>query len=195
MENFQIQYQWRNAGGYNFGQPFTPNFRRDFSRPAIYMWRVIKNAGEQKEPIYIGETENLVRRIQCVMAPGAKVKETNTNYRLNKLFKGYVESGRTVALDLADIQEFQINGHWYGGEMLSDPFKRRALEHIILVETANTPRFELLNVLMDDHAMARAAVLSLPPNKIREIARKYAPDFMNKSLLTPKAPIEPKSGW
>ena len=139
---------------------------------------MIRAPGEQKEPIYIGEAEDLVRRIQRVITPGKKASETNTNYRLNKLFTSYVASGRTVVLDIADIQEFEINGQRYGGDTLGDRFKRRALENIILVDAAKDFHFELLNIVIDPLEKQRAILSTLPPNKIREIVRKYAPDAL-----------------
>jgi hypothetical protein len=138
-------------------------------------------AGEQKEPIYIGEAEDLVRRIQRVITPGKKASETNTNYRLNKLFAGRVESGRTVVLDIAVIQEFEINGQRYGGDTLGDRFKRRALENILLVDAAKDSHYELLNIVIDPVEKARAVLSTMPPNAIREIAKKYAPASLKET--------------
>lgn len=181
MDSCQVHYQWRAGGGYNFGQCFTPDFRNVYCRPAVYRWRLMGNAGEQKEPIYIGEAEDLVRRIQQVITPGKKAIETNTNFRLNKLFTGYVANGRTVVLDIADIQEFEINGQRYGGDTLGDRFKRRALENIILVDAAKDFHFELLSIVIDPVEKARAVLSTLPPNVIREIAKKYRPDLLKET--------------
>jgi len=79
MDSFQIHYQWRAGGGCNFGQRFTLDFRRAYCRPAVYRWRLLRNPGEQKEPIYIGEAEDVVRRIQRVVTPGKKA----TSYLIN----------------------------------------------------------------------------------------------------------------
>jgi hypothetical protein len=142
---------------------------------------LIRVAGEQKEPIYIGEAENVVSRIQRVITPAKKAPESNTNLRLNKLFTSYVAGGRMVALDIADIQEFEINGKRYGGDTLGDRFKRRALENIILVDAAKDSQYELLNIVIDPVEKAREVLATLPPNVIREIVKKYAPDALKKT--------------
>jgi hypothetical protein len=185
MEAFRVNYQWRTAvvkdsGAYCFPQRFTPDFRQTYSHAAVYRWRLMRISGEQKEPIYIGEAEDVVRRIQRVIAPAKKEKPGDTNYRLNRIFKDYAATGRTVVLDIADIEPFEINGHSYGRGTLGDRFKRRALENLLLVDAVEDCRYELLNIAVDPVEKVRAAIAMLPPNVIREIAKKYAPESLGK---------------
>jgi hypothetical protein len=178
MDSFQIHYQWRAAGDYCFPKRFDADFRRSYCHAAVYRWRLVRITGEHKEPVYIGEAENLVRRIQRVLTPAKKARDSNTSFRLNKIFAGYVAEGRSVVLDFADIQDFELNGQRYGRDTLGDRFKRRALENVLLVDAAKDPQFELLNVVIDPIEKVREFLSTLPPNGLRDIAKKYSPDSL-----------------
>lgn len=175
MDSFRFTYQWRTAVPYRFPERFTPAFRQAYSRSGVYRWRVLRIAGEEKEPVYIGEAENIVRRMQRVVTPAKKERAGDTSYRLNKIFKDFVAKDRTVVLDIADIDQFELNGQRYGGDTLGDRFKRRALENILLVDAVNDSHVELLNILIDPVEKVRVWLATLPPNQVREIFEKYGP--------------------
>jgi hypothetical protein len=174
MDSFNIHCQWRTAvtvqgSAYNFPHRFTHEFRDKYRRPAIYRWRVLKNAGETKEPIYIGECEDLVQRMQRVLTPAKNSKSTNA--RVGAILHEFAAAGRYVVIDVADITRFELNGHIYGQDTIGDRFKRRALEQILLVDAANDFHFELLNVVVDSVEKMRAEVASLPPSKLKAILK------------------------
>ena len=49
---------------YNFPQKFTRLMKDEYSLPAVYRWKVLRTQAEgSKECIYIGEGEDLLRRM------------------------------------------------------------------------------------------------------------------------------------
>lgn len=136
----------------------------------------MQNEGDVTEPVYIGQAEDLVRRIQRVLTPPRATKNGNTNQRLNKIFSDFVRNGRRVVLDYADIDPFEVNGVRFGRDTLSDSFKRCALENVILALEAPNPHYELLNAVLEPVEKSLQALQAvLPAYKVREIVRKYIP--------------------
>lgn len=174
--------QWRtvvteeNGQAYIFPQKFTHYLRDKYAIPAVYRWRVLSVPGEPREPIYIGEGDNLVRRIQRVLTPPKSGKNTNTNRRLHDLFAKYAAGKRTIVVDVADVQTFELNGIRFGNETLADRFKRRALENILLVlAQQEETKCELLNVVFDpvEQAILKAAkLMKTHPDIMRAALRK-----------------------
>jgi hypothetical protein len=68
-----------NGDAYNFPDKFSSYFRGKCSAPTVYRWRVLKNQPGDKEPICIGEAEELPRRIQRVRTSSKSAKDTDTN--------------------------------------------------------------------------------------------------------------------
>src|SRR2546422_7016088 len=105
MSQIAISCTWRtavceNSEAYYFPDKFTRHFKEKYSNPGVYRWRVVRSSGEPKETVYIGEAENIVRRIQRVLTPSRKPKKGDTNSRLNKIFLDRVAAGKRVVLDI-----------------------------------------------------------------------------------------------
>lgn len=179
MSQLAINHQWRTvvtAGGpYYFPARFTADFRQTFCRPAVYRWRVMQNEGDTTESIYIGEAEDLVRRIQRVITPPQTAKGGNTNKRLNKIFTDFIRAGRKVVLDVAEIEPFELNGIRFGRDTIGERFKRCALENILLVFAAANPHYKLLNAVLDPPGKSLEVLQALPAYKLRELVQRYKP--------------------
>ncbi len=182
MGGFDISFQWRsavvqeNGNAYNFPDKFTRFFREKYSVPAVYRWRVLKNQPGDREAIYIGEAEQLPRRVQRVRTPSKAAKDTGTNKRLHQIFQQFLSRGRTIVVDVADIDSFEVNGVRFGLDTMGDPFKRRAMENILLALAQKSGEFEILNVVVDPIEEAREKLLRLPPHKLRELMKVYGLD-------------------
>lgn len=181
MSGFTNHVQWRSAlaredQAYCFPDKFTRDFREKYSISAVYRWRVMRIEGEVKEAIYIGEAEDLVRRIQRVRTPSRKAKAGNTNKRLHKIFREYLRAGRKIVLDIADIESYEINGISFGCDTIDDRFQRRAIENILLAIAQASNEFELLNIIVDRVEKARRTLAKLPPHVVREVIRRYGLD-------------------
>jgi hypothetical protein len=181
MGGLNISVQWRTAVGsremYCFPAKLTPEFRDLYAVPAVYRWRVMRNParwpGEQREKIYVGEAEELTRRMQWVLTPFRAAKPSDTSTRLNQIFTKLALEGRTIVIDVADIEPFEIDGIRFDKRDLGDRFKRRMLEAIFCVEAQASTNFELLNATVDPLDLDREALNRLTPHQVRETVKRY----------------------
>src|SRR6266852_3711337 len=113
MGGLNIFVQWRTAhqeggdGTYYFPNVLSRRFREEYAFPAVYRWRAMRQSGE-KEKIYIGEAEELARRMRWVLTPHSSAKASDTNKRLNQIFTKLVSEGKKIVIDVADITPFEI---------------------------------------------------------------------------------------
>ncbi len=184
--SFTLYVQWRavmarEGKAYCFPEKFTPFMKDAYRVSAVYRWRVMQKEAGEKELIYIGEGEDLLQRIQRVLTPPRDPKKGNTNWRLHDLFSKHVASGRTITLELADVEPFEIAapdpGRTYevrlGRDTMGDRFKRRAVENLLLAIAQKAEHVELLNIFIDPVEKAREALAKLPPRVVRELAKKH----------------------
>jgi len=181
MSGHAIFYQWRSALAregepYQFRDAFTGFFRDKYSVPGVYRWRVMRTSTNTKEPIYIGEAEDVVRRIQRVRTPSRKAKEVDTNKRLNALFHSYLSAGNIIFLEIVDVESFELNGVRFGRDTMGDRFKRRMTENLLLAIEQKSGAYELLNITIDPVQKARKALEKLPPGEVRKLIRQYGLD-------------------
>jgi hypothetical protein len=179
MSGIDLNVQWRsavvreNGEAYNFPNKFTLYFRERYSVPVIYRWRVMRKEGGEKEPIYIGEAEELPRRMQRIRTPSKKARASDTNKRLHDIFQKYLSAAREIVIDLADVKPFEIGGVRFGRNDLADRFKRRALENILLAQAQKSEGFEVLNAIVDPIDKAAQILKKLKPHQIREVIKLY----------------------
>jgi len=184
--SFTLYVQWRPVmaredKAYCFPEKFTASMKNTYRVSAVYRWRVMQKEAGDKEQIYVGEGEDLLQRIQRVLTPPRDAKKGNTNRRLHDLFLKYVASGRTITLEVADVDPFEIAapdpGRSYevrlGRDTMGDRFKRRAIENLLIALTQKAEHVELLNIFIDPVEKAREALSRLPPRVIRELAKKH----------------------
>jgi hypothetical protein len=179
-----ISVVWRTAvgqksgdGGYYFPGKITPQLQKEYAIPAVYRWRVMRDQtrwpNDLVEKIYIGEAEELTRRMQWVLTPFSAAKGTDTSKRLNEIFSKLAAEGRKIVIDVADVDPFEINGIRFDKRDLGDRFKRRMLEAFLLVEAQTLPNFELLNVSIDPLDRDRDALNQLTPHQVRDAVKRY----------------------
>jgi len=177
---FKVVIQWKTAiesegnTPYCFPHKFTNYLRENYAIPAIYQWRVLRQEGEPREVVYIGEAEDVIYRIQRVLTPSRQAKENNTNRRLNEIFTKHLAAGRTIVLDIADIEPFEISGVRFGRDMMRDRFKRRMLENMILVIAQESNKFDQLNMVVDPLDKVELLFKRLKPHERREIINRYS---------------------
>lgn len=172
-----INLGWKNvivdrATGQTYEYPakFTPSMRRKHDRPAIYRWFVHSLRSDKPEQIYIGEAEDLIRRIQGVLTPGRTAPRYSTNKRLKSIFDSRVEEGLRVALAVLDFSPFELEGVVSKPDSLSSTYMRRTLENLCLSVAAATGT-ELLNATLEPPEALAASFRKLPLSKQRKLLR------------------------
>jgi len=177
MDSFKIHLQWRaatveeNGPGYIYPAKFSRFFRDRYSCPAVYRWRVHPGEDGKPEPVYIGEAEVLVRRVQKVLTPPRTAKGGETNKRLREIFDRERAAGKSIFLDVADFEPFEINAVLFSREELGDRFKRRLLEDLSLC-FAQALGHPLLNKVVDPVDKVVAKLKKLPPHLLRQVLQE-----------------------
>lgn len=179
---FTIFIQWatalvqENGWAYNFPGKFTPYFRQAYAVPAVYRWRVIRLQPGEKETIYIGEADELTRRMQRVLTPPSTAKDSNTNKRLSLALRGFLPT-HSVVIEVARIQPFEINGVRFDQQSLGDRFKRRAIENLALAFAQASGEFTLLNTFIEPIEKARELLVRhLKPHQVRQAVKQFGLD-------------------
>lgn len=123
---FAGNVQWDDCGNVFLGEKDDLlHFPKLYPLPVVYLFRL--DDGEKTE-VYIGETENMKRRVAHYRNPGPSQK---TNIYLNKIMKKYLQSGGRITIHLMTFIKVEIDGKIIGG--LDDKFVRRLLENAAIL--------------------------------------------------------------
>lgn len=131
---FEVSFKWtdlESAPERSYSFPLRPtSFMRRYAAPGVYRWAVF--VGEELEAVYVGEAEDILRRLRHYLSPG----ETQlTNIRLKQYLEGCVSRGRKVSFQFLEFEEFFINRDAFACSQLSDPFARKVIENLAILET------------------------------------------------------------
>lgn len=148
MDSLQIKYRWidvQSAEGYNYRYPdaLSAHMREKYCRPSIYKWYAwLPTRGFSA--VYVGETDNLARRIRQCLVPG---KSQITNLRLKAYFDEALKKGERVELQILDFEPFQINNLKFSMDLLGYTHVRQLLENFIVGTLQNDNEGELPIIL------------------------------------------------
>ncbi len=132
MHSLDLEYRWITVYGdeepYRYPDKITKSMRRLHSEPAIYSWLVDwQGRGRAR---YIGETENLIRRLRAFLQPGP-VRETN--WRLKQYLKNARARRAGVKLQVLHFPPFEVNGFKVTMRTLTNPHVRRLMESMAIL--------------------------------------------------------------
>jgi len=175
--SFQIFLEWSNVilksetgQVYEYPGKFTRYMQDQYCRPAVYKWSVHPVEFGKPQPVYIGEANNLLLRIQRVLTPARAAKRGDTNARLKKVFDEHISSGRHVSLAVLNVQSFEIDGALFSADRLGHQYVRRALENICLC-VAEAGGQDLLNRKIEPVDRVIKEIQKLTPKQRTEILR------------------------
>ncbi|MCC5947772.1 MAG: hypothetical protein JJT89_04880 [Nitriliruptoraceae bacterium] len=126
----EVHLQWQRVGAVVLGAAGALQFPRVEPRPAVY--RLTLFEGAQVDQVYLGESNNLSRRLRNYMKPGPTQA---TSLRISALVTGHVQRG-DVTLDVAGGLRFSVDGRDIDVD-LSRKADRVLIEHAALVETVS----------------------------------------------------------
>ena len=130
----EITHRWadvQSSQGYNYVYPtvVSPYMKEQYCRPVVYRW-MVWTPGYGIHAYYVGETDNLARRIQQCVRPG---KQQATNLRLKAYFDKAANQKQQVELQSLVFEPFQVNKVKFSMELLGHAHIRRILENLVLV--------------------------------------------------------------
>jgi hypothetical protein len=149
MNFLDIKYRWTNVQsslGYNYLYPgaLSAYMKEQYCRPSVYRW-FVWTPTTGVSALYVGETDNLARRIQHYLKPGPRQA---TNLRLKRYFDEAAQKAERVEMEVLEFEPFQINQVSFSMDLLGRTHIRRMLENLILVllqPNASSDRPVILN--------------------------------------------------
>lgn len=115
---------------YRFPDPLGSRIRKTWAGPAVYRWLVYRQQPGDVKRVYIGETEQLPRRIDGYRNPGPTQQ---TNKRIRAEFESQMLSGLHIALDVLTFEPFTVFGTPITMTDLADKHVRVLLESIFVI--------------------------------------------------------------
>jgi len=134
-------------------------------KPAIYRWNFLKKGTSVKA--YIGETEDLRRRVRGYLNPGPSQE---TNKRINAEFRKAIQSGLTVQLETLSVEPIRINRVHVNTDHLWDLFLRKMLENFVLADF-DAVNCELLSLALNP--LERRRRKAMKDNPLEEMFQKH----------------------
>jgi len=143
IKNFSLQLQWQVLfKNINFLRYPAVN-KKKLSQPGIYCWKVFRNG--IVEQLYIGETEDLGRRLRNYRRPGVSQK---TSKRLNRLLKKSISEGCKVNFELLNFNGIKFSDDLYIlKENLTNKVCRLIVENLVILYYKRQRKIKLLNKL------------------------------------------------
>jgi hypothetical protein len=134
LDILEITHRWadvQSLQGYNYLYPtgVSPYMKEQYCRPAVYRW-MVWTPGYGMHAYYVGETDELARRICHYLRPGTT---QTTNLRLKAYFDEAVNQKQCVQLQTLVFEPFQVNKVNFSMDLLRHTLIWRILENLVLV--------------------------------------------------------------
>ena len=107
----------RDGTPYQYGQPLSRLSEEKHGLPVVYRWSISKS-GAPPHACYIGETDNLFRRVRNYLHAHPSQGQVS---RVAQIFKDEMDHGSIVALQVLRFETFFINGRCNDIGSLSHP--------------------------------------------------------------------------
>jgi len=143
-----IRYCWNLVESekgvpFEWGGRVSAYMKSNYSRPGVYRWSIWKE--KQLGAAYIGESEQVVRRIGQYLNPGSR---DSTDRRLHDSLEKQFQKGLKVQLEFLFIEPTSLNSIRIANENLSDTFLRRMIENLIISDI-DTTQCALMNCILN----------------------------------------------
>jgi hypothetical protein len=158
----KIGYRWlsvdlENGVPFEFSESSLKTRRQLPQKPSVYRWAVYK--GDILRKVYIGETENLKKRVYRYIKPG---KKPGTNLLLNAILSEDVAKGANVRLEVLNIDPIYLNSVYLCDGILSDQYIRKMMESLTVVDSDVT-QYEILNATLNPNERRKRKAMKNNP--------------------------------
>jgi len=130
-----VDFEWvplEAEVGKPYRYPFaaTKHMKESYSQPGVYRWAVF---AKETEPwaVYIGEAEDLVRRLAGYLKPGNKQQ---TNLRIKQYLDERLTSGSRIEFHKLDFSPFKVNGVELSIDTCHKSPVRKILENLAILQ-------------------------------------------------------------
>jgi hypothetical protein len=112
---------------YRYPEPLTAHFKRSHGKPGVYRWLSVDQ--NRHRSIYIGEAEDIGRRLAGYLCPGAKQQ---TNIRVKQFLDDRKLAGAAIELQILDFDPFSINDLTISPKTLTNSYVRKLVENLAI---------------------------------------------------------------
>jgi hypothetical protein len=149
MGELDIDYAWEPLlsspnSRYVYPHEATEYIAQNYSKAAVYRWAFFKpghgsepDAMQSPQAVYIGETENLARRLRGYLHPGPSQA---TNKRMKAYLDQELKLGTAIALSILRFETFHIiidrgksDSRLIAEFRLGNPFIRKMMENFAII--------------------------------------------------------------
>jgi hypothetical protein len=146
LESLELKFLWKpvlqdDGGPYRFPSPLAQRKAGPYAGPAVYRWLPFRETPGDMRRVYIGEADNLARRVYHYLNPEL-TQQTNT--RMRALMDGLLQEGLHIQLDALSIDGLRVNGADATHDALLDREMRRLVENWMIV-VHRRAGYEVLN--------------------------------------------------
>jgi hypothetical protein len=139
-----VDLEWRSVGTVELGGDDSLRFPSMPVEPGIYRFAV---SGRERSAVYIGEADNLKRRMQHYRTPGPTQP---TNRRLNDELRRVLTADGRVDISIATNARLEIDGHHALANMRHKAHRVLA-EHAALASAIEFGSDAVINLARETH--------------------------------------------
>jgi hypothetical protein len=134
LPQLQLDISWEcvktnNGSSYEYPQSQTSLNEQQYGIPVVYRW-AISIPGSEPHACYIGETDNLYRRVRNYLY--AHPSQTQAS-RVADRFRKEISKGSVVRLQMLTFGMFYVNNQNIDPPSLSDSARRKLMENLAIV--------------------------------------------------------------
>jgi len=151
-----IDIESKPGQAYHFPEAPTIYMRR-YRTPAVYRWAILGRDGTL-ESVYVGEAEDLRRRLGDYLRTGNR----KTALRVSAFLRERLKDHRQILFQTVVFETFAVNLSHFDCSKLSDPFARKVVENLAILESLQS-HCKLLNKGIDaTHKKIQAVFDAVP---------------------------------
>jgi hypothetical protein len=143
----RIWFAWKRTG-YDYPNPIPKDFKAEHSGAAVYPLAIYPPASADPTAQYVGETEDLARRLRQYLRPR---KTQRTEWRVKEYLDDQLKKGARIELHTFDFERFEIligeDSVLVSTFELFDQFKRKMMENFAIL--AKPRNCTILNLAID----------------------------------------------
>src|SRR6266571_9269009 len=112
MNELRVDFRWvcveREPGQtYLYPETLTRHVRENYSKAFVYRWAIFRQEPDVLAAVYIGEAEDLARRLKNYLAGHQAQSQVR---RVKLLLDKYHDQGRRIELQTLSLPSFTVNG-------------------------------------------------------------------------------------
>lgn len=175
---FEFELRWidiESGQGKAYCFPGGPtSYMQRYCKPGVYRWAVFAADGVLKA-VYVGEAEDIRRRLKDYLHPGNR----KTALRIEAFLRACQAADLQVRFQTVFFDDFAINRSEFKCAKLSDPFARKVVENLAVLQASGS-NCQVLNKGIDAIQKKFETVFKKVPEVFSKFTTTQKAEFMKK---------------